>query len=112
VPVTNVPGVPVHHFGLTEESILNEFKNLERWMDAMVLAGNSSSKNTTIHFGSKSLGRAYIPDMDSDSKATSPNSQIDTHLVPPASVPPDNYSNEFPPTDPSGEWVFVSVFPT
>jgi hypothetical protein len=95
VPVTDAPEVPVHHFGPHEESVLKELENLEHWMDAMVLAGNSSSKNTAVHFGSKSLGWVYIPDMDSNSAATSPNSQIDTCWVPSTSVPPDDYSDDY-----------------
>jgi hypothetical protein len=95
VPVTNASEVPVHHFGPHKESILKELKSLERWVDAMMLAGNSSSKNTAVHFGSKSPGRVYIPNITSNSVATSPNSQINTRWVPPTSMPPDNYSDDY-----------------
>jgi hypothetical protein len=94
VPVTNMPEMPVHHFGPHEESILKELKNLEHWMDAMVLAGNSSSKNIAAHFGFKSPRRVYIPNMDSNSVATSSNSQIDTCWVPPTAVP-SLYSDDY-----------------
>ncbi len=95
VPVTDVLNMPVHNVGPHKESVLKELHNLERWMEAKVLDGSSSMQNTAVHFGSKSPGGAYTPDMGGISTATSPNSNDDASWVPPTSVPPDDYSDDY-----------------
>jgi hypothetical protein len=95
VPVTDTPAVPIHHVGPHKMSILKELENLERWINAKVIAGYSSVQNLAMHFGSKSPGQAYNPDLDSVSTANSPISTIDTCWVPPRSLPPDDSGNDY-----------------
>jgi hypothetical protein len=111
VPVTDTPAVPIHHVVPHEMSILKELENLERWINAKVIAGYSSVQNLAVHFGSKSPGRASNPDLNSVSMAKSPISNVDTHWVPPRSLPPDDSSDDYHQQIFLGGRVFVSVSP-
>ena len=45
------PEVPIHHLGPHEKSVLEELTNLERWIDAKVMASYSSAQSPSVHFG-------------------------------------------------------------
>ncbi len=95
VPVTDVPNVPVNHVSPHKESVPKELNNFECLMEAKVLAGSSCVQNTAMHFGSKSPGWAYAPDMDGVSKAMLLNSNIDANWAPSTSMTPDHYSDNY-----------------
>ena len=88
------PDVPIHHLGPHEKSVLEELSNLERWIDAKVIAPYSSAQSPSVHFGSKSAVRAYTPDLASVSTDATPTS-IATCWVPPSSMPPDDSTDDY-----------------
>ena len=85
------PEVPIHHLGPHEKSVLDELTNLERWIDAKVMASYTTAPSPSVHFGSKPVGRAYTPDLAS---VITDVTRAST-WVPPAHMPPDDSTDDF-----------------
>ena len=81
------PEVPIHHLGPHKKSVLEELTNLERWINAKVMASYSSAQSPSVHFGSKPAERAYTPDLASVITDATP-ARVNTRWVPPSFMPP------------------------
>jgi hypothetical protein len=87
VPVMDEPSVPVHHACPHLSETIREIKNLERYYDAKVQAqGSRKIQNSAVHFGSVSMARDAVSDVDRVATAPTPKTDMSSHWVPPSSV--------------------------
>jgi hypothetical protein len=72
-------------------NVIREMENLKRYYDAKVQAGSSKTTPQTqaVHFGSKSMVRAAVSDLDDISTTTHPLGGFGPRWVPPSSVHED-----------------------
>jgi hypothetical protein len=93
VPVMDKPGyTPVNH-ATSHLQIIKEVENIERYINAKVLAGGwtLTPKTLAVHFGSKSPV-CTVMDNDSSSAALHSTADMSSRWVPPPGSPVD-YNN-------------------
>ncbi len=93
VPVMDKPSdTPANH-ATSHLQIIKEVENIERYINAKVLAGGSTltPKTLAVHFGSKSPVHTVV-DNDSSSAASHSTVGMSTRWVPPLGLPED-YDN-------------------
>jgi hypothetical protein len=80
------PGTPAHCIASTSQWVA-EIKNLERYFDAKVQGSSSTFiQNPAVHFGSRSIVRVAIRDLNDSCTAPHPANNLSNLWVPPSSI--------------------------